>query len=442
MAYDFMSLLSNASLGSMKRSFEIEMLSVHKLVPASDNKNFYHADEDEVIQIARSIEITGGIKQNLVVKPIPGTDTYEVIAGHKRRLAVLLLLQEGKEEYEYVPCMIEREESDKDAVLNELSLIFTNSTQRDETDAETMHAAIRAKELLEEYDKTYGLSGDKDKIVAELLGTSRSKVGRLKTIYNNLIPEFMKEFEYGSINVSVANEIAGIKDKEEQLSLYKRYMDNGQITIQDVLEAKQRQQIKGQMDINEYPEYLPEHHESEKAVDSDVTKNLPQIGEEKEGLEKEPEEEVSEDSQVDDEKEPEKEEDVTEVPQIGEDEEETEAQEHEDIAPRVPQIGEDSGEGNPDKDVSAVPESQNTQGEYSDISIHEKIECLERLYDDAKRYGDMSLRDGRRKLFVKYTTMMEAYRFYADYLNRKINFPVSPIIDNLAADEVEQEENQ
>lgn len=394
MAYDFMSLLSDTTLSSIKNSFEVEMISVYKLVPASDKKNFYHADADEVLQVARSIELVGGIKQNLVVKPIPDTDTYEVIAGHKRRLATLLLLKEGKTQYEYVPCMIEREESEKDAVLNELSLIFTNSTQRDETDAETMHAVVRAKELLEEYDRSYGITGDKDKIIAELLGTSRSKVGRLKSIHNNLIPEFMKEFEYGSINVSVANEIAGIKDSREQVDLYRKYMDNGQLTIQDVVEAKERQQLKGQMDMEDYPECLPDNKKPENT-------SLPQIGEEK--PEKESEEPAEISAEISTENDPEE---ISE--QYEEEESEKEAEKTEPAEEKT----------SIESSFESIQIKENTNDE-NNIQDYEKMQWAEKMYDNAKRYRNMIKLNTRRDLFVKYTTMMEAFDLYMQYLTVK-----------------------
>lgn len=390
MAYDFMSLLSDTTLSSVKNSFEVEMISVYKLVPAPDKKNFYHADADEVLQVARSIELVGGIKQNLVVKSIPDTDTYEVIAGHKRRLATLLLLDEGKMQYEYVPCMVEYEDSEKDAVLNELLLIFTNSTQRDETDAETMHAVVRAKELLEEYDRSYGITGDKDKIIAELLGVSRSKVGRLKSIHNNLIPEFMKEFECGSINVSVANEIAGVKDSREQMDLYRKYMDNGQLTIQDVVEAKERQQLEGQMDVEDYPEYFPDGQKSEST-------NLPQIGEEK------PKKESKESAEI-----------PTEMPAKNNSEEISEEYEEEKSEKTVPAEEKTSIESN--FDCIQVEDNANDE---NNIQDYEKMRWAEKIYDDAKRYRNMIKPNTRRDLFIKYTAMMEAFDLYMQYLTVK-----------------------
>ena len=73
-------------------------------MPSKDN--FYSTEN--IDELAMSIELVGHIEQNLVVKP-EAHGKYEVVAGHRRRLAALKLVQEGKEEYRKVPCLIKKE---------------------------------------------------------------------------------------------------------------------------------------------------------------------------------------------------------------------------------------------------------------------------------------------------------------------------------------------
>ena len=80
----------------------IEKISVFDLVPSEEN--FYSMREIEELKAA--IEIAGKVMQNLVVVPLDG-GKYKVIAGHRRRLASLSLVEEGKPQYEFVPCDIE-----------------------------------------------------------------------------------------------------------------------------------------------------------------------------------------------------------------------------------------------------------------------------------------------------------------------------------------------
>ena len=76
---------------------EIKKISVFDLVPSEDN--FYSMREIEELKAA--IEIAGKVLQNLTVVPLDG-GKYKVIAGHRRRLASLALVEDGKPQYEFV----------------------------------------------------------------------------------------------------------------------------------------------------------------------------------------------------------------------------------------------------------------------------------------------------------------------------------------------------
>ena len=124
--FDITHFMSDESKKGIKDNFKIEKVSVRKMKPSKDN--FYSIDEEEITRLARTIELVG-LQQNFVVKKMPGADEYEVIAGHKRRLAVLKLLEEGKEEFELQPCRVIYTDDD---IKNELTLIFTNGCGEDE----------------------------------------------------------------------------------------------------------------------------------------------------------------------------------------------------------------------------------------------------------------------------------------------------------------------
>lgn len=255
MAFNINNFLNTESKQVIKNDFKAVKISIHKLRQAPDKENFYHMDDEEIETTARTIELVG-IQQNLVVKPIEDTDEYEIITGNKRSLAVLKLLAEGKTEFEMVPCKIEETGDD---IRNELILIFTNSTQRDRSDYEKMKEIKRVKELLEEYKKDNKLTGRKQEIIAYILGTSKSQVGRLENIDHNLIEEFITEFAAGRINTSTANEIAGLS-QEAQQALFATYRETGILTAKDAKEKKTaaNEQIEGQKYITEYPEVLPD----------------------------------------------------------------------------------------------------------------------------------------------------------------------------------------
>lgn len=231
MAFNINDFLNAESKKEIKADWKPVKISARKLRPAPDKTNFYHTEDKEIKELAESIELVG-LQQYPVVKPVEGTDEYEVIAGHKRRLAILHLLEKGKTEYEMIPCKVET----PDDIQNELVLIFTNSTQRERTDYEKMREIERVRELLNEYQKTHELTGRKQNIIAGILGTNKTKVGTLDHINRNLIGPFKEEFAAGKISTNTANEIAGLK-QEAQQALYETYQQTGYLTAEEAKAA-------------------------------------------------------------------------------------------------------------------------------------------------------------------------------------------------------------
>ena len=223
MAFNISDFLNEESRKETKNTWKVVKVNIHKLQPAED-KNFYHIEDEEVKLLAKTIELVG-LQQYPVIRQIEGTDNYEIISGHKRRMALLSLVKEGKAEYEMVPCKIET----SDAIKNELALIFTNSTQRERTDYEKMQEIKRVKELLTEYQKTHNLHGKKQNIIAEILGMSKTKVGMLDKIDKKLIEPFKKELATGKLNTTTADKIASLK-VEEQKEEYATYKEKGDIS--------------------------------------------------------------------------------------------------------------------------------------------------------------------------------------------------------------------
>lgn len=245
--FDLNSLLNTKSKGAAvqaagpeqeeENAFSVVMLDVEDLMPSKDN--FYSTEN--IDELAAAIELSGCIEQNLVVKP-EAHGKYEVIAGHRRRLAALKLVEEGKEEYRKVPCRIKKE---SDEIRDRLSLIFTNATARQLTDWEKVKQAEELKEVLTQYKKALQ-EENKDKpkeererigrireIVAQMLNTSTTQVGRMEAISNNLSQDFKEELEKGNINISTAHELSRL-DEEGQKKAYEQYEEKGELHIKDV----------------------------------------------------------------------------------------------------------------------------------------------------------------------------------------------------------------
>lgn len=194
-----------------KPAYEIAALSVHSLVPSEGN--FYSMAEIE--KLKRDIELAGGVKQNLTVTPL-NDGRYKILSGHRRCRACLELVQEGKLEYEYIPCGIEPPQLDKEmqAIREELLIITTNS-QREKTDWDRVQETKHLHDVLQRY-KAHGgkLPGRVREIIADTLNTSAAQIGRMGAIAKNLIPEFQEEMKEKRLGISAAYELSGLSEEQ------------------------------------------------------------------------------------------------------------------------------------------------------------------------------------------------------------------------------------
>ena len=228
-----------------------EKLSVFDLVPSEDN--FYSMRE--IGELKAAIEIAGKVLQNLVVVPL-GDGKYKVIAGHRRRLASIELVNDGKPEYEFVPCVIEptEEAADEQEIRDGLDLIVTNS-QREKTAWDKIEEVRYLREVLEKaktkprfvellrriVEKTFEdgelqTDGTRD-FIAKVLHTSTTQIGRYDTIIRHLSPEFTEELKADRINLSTAYELAGLP-AENQNAAFQEYRLTGAISIKAAREWK------------------------------------------------------------------------------------------------------------------------------------------------------------------------------------------------------------
>lgn len=260
MAFDIKEFLNPESKKEMADDFVLKKIPAEKLHPS--DKNFYEMDPVEIEALKETIELVG-VQENLIVKKIgegENAGDYEIIAGHKRHRAVTELLAEGKEISPLLPCKVE---SDADGVKNELILIFTNSTQRERSDYCKMQEIQRVRELLEEYAKYNNMPGRKRDVIAGILNTSKSTIGRLDNIRRNIIPDFLEEYKAGKISTTAANEIAGATP-EEQHKLLEKYKETGSIKAKEAAQIKEpEQQLPRQVNIEDCPGIVPENNKQE-----------------------------------------------------------------------------------------------------------------------------------------------------------------------------------
>lgn len=237
---------------------------IYDLIPSKGN--FYSVED--VQDLKQSIELLG------VLQPLLVTDEEEdgkrrIIAGHRRRLAVMQLVDEGKERFRRVPILIKPK---KNAILDRLALIMANRF-REKTDWERMTEALETEKLVLELKESMNIPGRTRDLLAEIIETSPAQVGRYKAIYNNIIPELMAEFKANRIVVSVIYEVSGLPE-DYQKQAAEVFRENEVLTLSDIKQLKKNweasQQIPGQMDINQLQEQPEEPQTQESATDGET----------------------------------------------------------------------------------------------------------------------------------------------------------------------------
>lgn len=246
-------------------SFGIVMVHYSRLIPSESN----NYSVDNIRELANMIKLSGGVKQNLLArKKTP--EEYELIAGHRRRLAVKYLVEEeGLEEFAMLPVHVEKSGD----ILSEIDLILTNCGARERSDWEKMMEVTRLAELMkamrtgtEEEQERFrqlfgrdpGMTGGRElrKLIADTLGLSETKVANLNHINSSLAPELKERFEGGEIGVSVANEAAGLPAEKQQELAKKpeiRLADVKAEKKKTVSESDTEEQIPGQTELLDIP---------------------------------------------------------------------------------------------------------------------------------------------------------------------------------------------
>ena len=141
MGFDLASMLQDVSNLDTSRE-QIEYIDIALI--DQDPHNFYMLSK--VDELAANIELLG-LQQPIRVRDNPDQPGRVIIvSGHRRRAALQLLVDEGKERFREVPCIREKEAGS--AALQELRLIYANADTRTMTSAELSKQVERVEALL------------------------------------------------------------------------------------------------------------------------------------------------------------------------------------------------------------------------------------------------------------------------------------------------------
>lgn len=258
--FSALDMLSKRSLPERKEKQAIIYKDPRELVPTQEN--FYTTKN--ISKLKASIKITGYLMQPILIENVDGED--KVLAGHRRRLCCIELIEEGDTRFEKVPCMYAAEinvSEDKELTpeqreaitpfLRQFKVIQANN-YRDKNDWERMQEALEMEKIVKGLKEKVGITGTVRENLKELLGVSNAQFGRYKNISNHLSEELMEEFQDGEINISVADAAASLEPELQKMA-YEMYMKNKILTLPDIQLLKDQQalnaDIPGQMTIEQ-----------------------------------------------------------------------------------------------------------------------------------------------------------------------------------------------
>ncbi|MDE6424711.1 MAG: ParB/RepB/Spo0J family partition protein [Ruminococcus sp.] len=186
----------------------IKMIDIDELHNSEDN--FF--DINRIEEFAETILGQGGVKDNLVVRPLDDGG-YEIISGHRRKAAVQYLLDNGENISRYLPCLVQSYDDNDDKLLD---IVLLNVSSRQISDSEMWKSYELVNEILmrkKEAGEKFGRVKNK---LAEYLGVSTAQVQKMKNIEHNAIEPVIEAVEHGEISISTANEIAKLDDYEQE----------------------------------------------------------------------------------------------------------------------------------------------------------------------------------------------------------------------------------
>lgn len=184
---------------------QIEYISVDLL--DGDPNNFYSLrDLDE---LAANIA-TVGLQQPIRVRD--GENGHVVIvSGHRRTAAIRMLVADGRDDLREVPCI--RERGEVSPALQELRLLYANSSTRALTLAEISRQVERVRELLYQLkEEGYEFPGRMRDHVAEACKISKSKLARLEKIQKGLASCYRDAWEAGTLPEDAADALSSLPE--------------------------------------------------------------------------------------------------------------------------------------------------------------------------------------------------------------------------------------
>lgn len=263
MAFDITQLLNEMSLYKADKlvGYSDIVLNIQDIVITKHNKYSMEAIEE----LATGIQLAGELQQPLVLGKVDGE--YRLISGHRRISAIALLVSEGFEEYQYIPCRYK----EMTETQFRIELLIGNTFNRKMTDFDLMMEAREWKEVLTQARKEKLVVLEKGErirnYVAIILGESDGKIGTLEAINKKAIPEIKEQMQNGNIGITAAYAASQLPE-EKQKEIVNKAADKHDIMseeIQSMAEEEKGKKKKPEEELKKINVSDTDTNEEEKA---------------------------------------------------------------------------------------------------------------------------------------------------------------------------------
>ena len=248
-------------------AMDIEVVKIHPF----RNHPFKVIDDEKMEDLVESIR-TNGILSPVLIRPI-GNDVYEMVSGHRRMHAAILLGMDR------IPAII-REMTDDEAIVK---MVDANIQREELLPSEKAFAYKMKMDAMKHQGKaTSDQSGPKLTVQRISEGDSASQVKRYIRL-TNLIPELLEYMDRGEMALTVGEALSYLSEEMQyavldameeqgctpslsQACRMKKLFSDGQLTEDDVFDilaeekANQREMVKIPLDVLQlfFPDYTPQ----------------------------------------------------------------------------------------------------------------------------------------------------------------------------------------
>lgn len=227
---------------SIERHMDID---VHDLVP--NPQNFYSMRN--IDRLKNLIKTTGKVEE-LTVKSI-GKGKYMVVAGHRRRKAVLELVEEGAPISAKVPCSVVTFKPVGNRSAEDMELLWLSSSNMGQREYRTMAEKILevktiSKLLRKDYETDYAggfVTGAFRTYLAKFLCMTESRLQRLMAM-ENVLPVYLAMIDSGEMKETAAYELTNLSEKEQHILM--AAMEGQEITVKGIKQKKDELFATGQ----------------------------------------------------------------------------------------------------------------------------------------------------------------------------------------------------